>query len=181
MISLLNPLMPTGSFTSLQMLWPICHDLAKRLSHYLYFFFFSFLIGLTTTRWSMGKYHVTLSQCHNWYNGWSQMVISQVIVTVCHMTRVTWGPWKSKCIAIVVKCISSRELSENSIEFSLSNSEQRDSWLNSGHQTLDADTSPTFFLPTPVYPRPFTLPISSNLPTHSESLSLSPLLTPPKR
>jgi len=31
-------------------------------------------------------------------------------------------------------------MSENSIEFSLSNSEQRDSWLNSGHQTLDADT-----------------------------------------
>jgi len=30
-------------------------------------------------------------------------------------------------------------MSENSIEFSLSNSEQRDSWLNSGHQTLDAD------------------------------------------
>jgi len=30
-----------------------CHDLAKWLSHYLYFFsflFFSFLIGLTTTR-----------------------------------------------------------------------------------------------------------------------------------
>jgi len=41
---------------------------------------------------------------------------------------------------MVVKCISSREISENSIEFSLSNSEQRDSWLNSGHQTLDADT-----------------------------------------
>jgi len=31
-------------------------------------------------------------------------------------------------------------MSENSIEFSLSNSEQRDSWLNSGHRTLDADT-----------------------------------------
>jgi len=30
-------------------------------------------------------------------------------------------------------------MSENSIKFSLSNSEQRDSWLNSGHQTLDAD------------------------------------------
>jgi len=45
-----------------------CHDLANRLSHYLYFFsflFFSFLIRLTTTRWSMGKYHMTLSQCHN--------------------------------------------------------------------------------------------------------------------
>jgi len=46
---------------------------------------------------------------------------------------------------MVVKCISSRELSENSIEFSLSSSEQRDSWLNSGHQTLDAD-SPLLFL-----------------------------------
>jgi len=31
-------------------------------------------------------------------------------------------------------------MSKNSIEFSLSNSEQRDSWLNSGHWTLDADT-----------------------------------------
>jgi len=30
-------------------------------------------------------------------------------------------------------------MSENFIEFSLSNSEQRDSWLNSGHRTLDAD------------------------------------------
>jgi len=30
-------------------------------------------------------------------------------------------------------------MSENSIEFSLSNSEQRDSWLNSGHRTLDTD------------------------------------------
>jgi len=30
-------------------------------------------------------------------------------------------------------------MSENSIEFSLSNSEQRDSWLNSSHRTLDAD------------------------------------------
>jgi len=46
-----------------------------------------------------------------------------------------------RVLTIVVKCISSRELSENSIEFSLSNSEQRDSWLNSGHQTLDTDTS----------------------------------------
>jgi len=51
----------TGAFrTSL-----FCHDLAKQLSHYLYFFFFSFLFRLTTTKWSMGKYHVTLSQCHN--------------------------------------------------------------------------------------------------------------------
>ena len=34
-------------------------------------------------------------------------------------------------------------MSENSIEFSLSNSEQRDSWLNSGHRTLDADKNTT--------------------------------------
>jgi len=32
-------------------------------------------------------------------------------------------------------------MSKNSIEFSLSNSEQRDSWLNSSHRTLDADIS----------------------------------------
>jgi len=31
-------------------------------------------------------------------------------------------------------------MSKNSIEFSLLNSEQRDSWLNSGHWTLDADS-----------------------------------------
>ena len=52
-----------------------CHDLAKRLSHYLYFFsflFFFFFFGLTTTRWSVGKYHVTLSQCHIG-DGWSRM------------------------------------------------------------------------------------------------------------
>jgi len=34
------------------------------------------------------------------------MVMSWVTVTVCHMTRVTWGPWESKYIATVVKCIS---------------------------------------------------------------------------
>jgi len=70
--------------------------------------------------------------CHNVTMVWQR-------VTVGHMTRVTWGPWESKRIATVVKCISSREMSENSIEFSLSNSEQRDSWLNSSHWTLDAD------------------------------------------
>jgi len=31
-------------------------------------------------------------------------------------------------------------MSKNSIKFSLLNSEQRDSWLNSSHRTLDADT-----------------------------------------
>jgi len=45
---------------------------------------------------------------------------------------------------MVVKCISSREMKENSIEFSLSNSEQRDSWLNSGHWTLDTDNGRVF-------------------------------------
>jgi len=44
-------------------------------------------------------------------------------------------------MATVVKCISSRKLSENPIKFSLSNAEQRDSWLNSGHWTLVADIS----------------------------------------
>jgi len=37
-------------------------------------------------------------------------------------------------------------MSENSIEFSLSNSEQRDSWLNSSHWTLDADKLPVDLL-----------------------------------
>jgi len=117
---------------SMNLLW--LGKMAKSLFIFL-FLFFSFLIGLTTTRWSVGKYHVTLSQCHN--GGTDGQVT--VTVTVCHMTRVTWGPWESKHIATVVKCISSREMSKNSIEFSLSNSEQRDSWLNSSHWTLDAD------------------------------------------
>jgi len=52
------------SITSKQARVALCHDLAKWLSHYLYFFFFSFL-GLTTTRWSVGKYDVTSSQYHN--------------------------------------------------------------------------------------------------------------------
>ena len=76
--------------------------------------------------------------CHNVTMVWRMVTVT---VTVGHMTRVTWGPWESKCIATVVKCISSREMSENSIEFSLSNSEQRDSWLNSGHRALDADNT----------------------------------------
>jgi len=41
--------------------------------------------------------------------------------------------------------------------------------------------APTPFLPTPIHPRPFTPPISPNLPTHSESPSQSPSLTPPKQ
>jgi len=57
------------SITSKQARVALCHDLAKWLSHYLYFFLFLFLffsfLGLTTTRWSVGKYDVTLSQCHN--------------------------------------------------------------------------------------------------------------------
>ena len=88
----------------------------------------------------MGKYHITLSQYHNGVTDGDRCHITQVTVTVCHMTRVTWEPWESKRIATVVKCISSREMSENSIKFSLSNSEQRDSWLNSSYWTLDADS-----------------------------------------
>ena len=79
--------------------------------------------------------------CHNVTMVWWRVTDGHVTVTVTvgHMMRVTWGPWESKRIATVVKYISSREMSENSIKFSLSNSEQRDSWLNSGHRTLDAD------------------------------------------
>jgi len=43
------------------------------------------------------------------------------------------------------------------------------------------EPAPTPFPPTPAHPRPFTPPISPNLPTHSESPSPSPLLTLPKR
>jgi len=42
------------------------------------------------------------------------------------------------------------------------------------------EPTPTSFPPIPAHPRPFTPPIPPNLPTHSESLSLPPLLTPPK-
>jgi len=37
------------------------------------------------------------------------------------------------------------------------------------------------FPPTPAHPRPFTPPISPNLPTHSESPFLFPPLIPPKQ
>jgi len=42
------------------------------------------------------------------------------------------------------------------------------------------EPAPTPFLPTPAHPRSFTSLIPPNLPTHSESLSPSPLLTSPK-
>jgi len=45
-----------------------------------------------------------------------------------------------------------------------------------GSSSID-ESAPTPFLPTLVHPRPFTPPISPNLPTHSESSSPSPLLT----
>ena len=109
----------------------LCHDLAKWLSHYLFFFF---LLDLQLQ--DRARESITWL-CHNITIMW--WMVTDGHVTVCHMTRVIWGPWESKCIATVIKCISSRELSENSIEFSLSNSEQRDSWLNSSHRTLDAN------------------------------------------
>ena len=114
-----------------------CHDLANWLSHYLYFF--SFLIyNYKMERRKVSCDFVTMSQFFFWCDGWSR---HRSQVTVGHMTSVIWGPWESKHIATVVKCISSREMSKNSIKFSLSNSEQRDSWLNSSHRTLDADIS----------------------------------------
>jgi len=42
------------------------------------------------------------------------------------------------------------------------------------------EPAPTPFPPTPAHPRPSILPIPPNLPTHSESPSSSPLLTPSK-
>ena len=109
--------------------------MAKLLFIFL-FFSFSFSLDLQLQG---GAWESITWLCHNVTMVW--WMVTDVTVTVCHMTRVSWGPWESKHIATVVKCISSRELSENSIEFSLSNSEQRDSWLNSSHQTLDADNS----------------------------------------
>jgi len=43
---------------TLSCLAAICHDLAKRLSHYLYFFFFLLPWTYYTER-SVGKYHIT--------------------------------------------------------------------------------------------------------------------------
>jgi len=118
-----------------------CYDLANWLSHYLYFFSY---LQLQDGAWESITW-----LCHNVTMVWRMVTDGRVTVTVtmCHMTRVTWGPWESKRIATVVKCISSREMSKNSIEFSLSNSEQRDSWLNSGHRTLDADNRYRIGLP----------------------------------
>jgi len=38
-----------------------CHDLSKQLSHYLYFFSFYFIFGLTTQGRSVGKCHISQS------------------------------------------------------------------------------------------------------------------------
>ena len=57
--------------------------MAKLLFIFLFFFFFFSFLGLTTTKWSMGKYHVTLSQCHN------GVIDGHVTVTVYYMTKVT--------------------------------------------------------------------------------------------
>ena len=110
---------------------------AKSLFIFLFLFFSFLFFSYWTYNYKMehGKVSCDFVTMSQWCDEWSQYVT----VTVCHMTRVSWGPWESKHITTVVKCISSRELSENSIEFSLSNSEQRDSWLNSDHRTLDAD------------------------------------------
>ena len=115
----------------------LCYDLAKTPKLLFIFFSFSFLFISLDLQLQGGVRESITWLCHNVTIG---VTDGHVTVTVCHMTRVTWRPWESKCIATVVKCISSREMSENSIEFSLSNSEQRDSWLNSSHWTLDADT-----------------------------------------
>jgi len=68
----------------------LCHDLAKWLSDYLYFFSFLFFSYWTYNyKMEHGKVShdfVTMSQ---WCDGWSQMVMSQVTVTEYHMTRVT--------------------------------------------------------------------------------------------
>ena len=45
----------------------MCYNLAKQLSHYLYFLFFSFLLSWTYyIEGSVGKYHVTsVTQSHS--------------------------------------------------------------------------------------------------------------------
>ena len=84
-----------------------CHDLAKQLSHYLYFFSF----GLTTYKKcrKMSYQSITQSQSHEW--------MSQGLH---HMTKS-----HEKCGKIVHRpcssCISSvQEINENFIEFFLS-------------------------------------------------------------
>ena len=64
-INLEGTIILTGDLNIRDMSW-----LGKTAKSLFIFLFFSFLflfllIGLTTTRWSMGKSHVTLSQCHN--------------------------------------------------------------------------------------------------------------------
>jgi len=50
----------------------VCYDLAKQLSHYLYFFSFIFLFGFITQGGSIEKYYMTnvthyghMSGCHS--------------------------------------------------------------------------------------------------------------------
>jgi len=131
--------------------------LGKLAKSLFIFLFFSYL------QLQDGAQESIMWLCHNVTMVWQRVTYGHITVTVTvgHMTSVTWGPWESKCIAIVVKCISSREMSKNSIEFSLSNSEQRDSWLNSSHRTLDADTRTRFHTLSTIYLRSCSILLSS--------------------
>ena len=92
---------------SSQMSW-----LGKLAKSLFIFLFFSFLIY--NYKMEHGKVSCDFVTMSQWCDGWSWIVMSQVTVTRCHMTRVTWGPWENKHIATVVKCISSRELTPSS-------------------------------------------------------------------
>ena len=72
-----------------------CHDLAKWLSHYLYFFSLLFFSGLTIQGWSARKYHMTK---HHRVTGHSQ-VMSHDQVTWEH-GKIVHRPYSS-CISSV--------------------------------------------------------------------------------
>jgi len=78
--------------------------LGKTSKSLFIFLFFSFSFSLDL-QLQGGAWESITWLCHNVTMVW-RMVTSQVTVTRCHMTRVTWGPWENKHIATVVKCIS---------------------------------------------------------------------------
>jgi len=51
-----------------------CHDLAKQLSHYLYLFYFIFLVEVTTQGRSVEKCHITNITHHSYMSGYCSVM-----------------------------------------------------------------------------------------------------------
>jgi len=89
-INLEGTIILTGDLNIRDMSW-----LGKTAKSLFIFLFFSFSFSFNWTynyKVEHGKESCDFVTMSQWCDGWSQMVMSWVTVTVCRMTRVTWGP-----------------------------------------------------------------------------------------